>query len=92
MHFGQAYCEKHTRIYAHLYELLKNNGIMLINVSNFIRKGVEVNVCEWTKETIIDLGFKFVCERKISTPRMGYGANRSARVSTESILVFKKEV
>lgn len=90
MHFGKQYCEKHTNIYYHLYDLLKPGGVMVINVSNFIRKGSEVDVCEWTKNALIDIGFQFKKEYEIHTPRMGFGANAKARVQYEKIFVFSK--
>ena len=90
MQFGEQYQAKHKSIYKELFRVLKNNGIFICNVSNFIKNGKEVDVVGFHKKAIQDIGFSFVEEKKIKTPRMGFGANREKRVNEESILVFKK--
>jgi hypothetical protein len=61
---------------------------MIINVSDHIRKGQIMNVVEWHKETLIELGMIFEKEIKIETSRMRFGQNSKARVQYECILVF----
>ena len=87
---GNKYREKHKEIYVECYRILKENGVMIVNISNHIRKGQIVNVVEWHKQTLISLGLKFIDEIKIETPRMKYGENGKKRVEFESILVFNK--
>ena len=90
MQFGKKYCDKHKEIYAECLRVLKPGGIMIVNVSNHIRLGVEVPVVDFHKDVLSELGAKFEKEIKVNTPRMGYGANSKQRVDTESILIFKK--
>jgi len=89
MQWGEKYRQKHIEIYRECLRVLKPNGLMIVNVSDHIRKGQVVNVVEWHKETIISFGMKFIDEIKIETPRMGFGQNAKSRVQHESILVFK---
>ena len=90
MQWGNKYKEKHFRIYKHLYDLLNNNGIFILNVSNHIRKGQEVLVAQWHKETLQNIGFVLLEEISVPTKRMKFGANRNNRVDNEYIFVFKK--
>ena len=90
MHFGKEYKLKHTNIFRHLIHLIHNNGLVMVNVSNFIRRGEEVDVVGWWKEMLSSLGLVFVEEVLIDTPRMRFGANREKRVNKESLLIYKK--
>lgn len=90
MQFGEEYKGKHQRIYKELNRVLKIGGLFICNVSNFIKNSEEVDVVGFHKVAIQDTGFLLVEERKIKTPRMGFGANREKRVKEESILVFTK--
>lgn len=90
MQWGEKYKSKHIEIYKELKRVLKPNGKLVINISNHIRKGAEVDVVGWKKEVLISLGFDFSEEIKIETPRMGFGQNAKARVQHESILTFTK--
>ncbi len=92
MQFGEQYETKHERIYKELFRVLKNNGIFVCNVSNFIKNGNEVNVVGFHRKALEKTGLSFIEERKIETPRMGFGANREKRVKYESILIFKKNL
>ncbi len=90
MHFGDRYCDKHARIYAHLNQLLRPGGRWVVNVSNFIRAGVEVDVVSWTEKTLNALGLQTVEIIAVKTPRMGFGANAEKRVDHEHIIILQK--
>lgn len=90
MHFGKAYCEKHRRIFAHLYDLLIDGGIFILNCSNFIRAGEIVDVTSWMRDTMESVGFKFCSSVNVSTPRMRFGANSDKRVEYETVMLFHK--
>lgn len=89
MQWGDKYREKHLEIYKECARVLKNDGLMIVNVSDHIRKGQVANVVEWHKEALTNFGMKLIDEIKIETPRMGFGQNAKRRVQHESILVFK---
>ena len=90
MQFGDLYREKHKRIYQNLYSLLNNNGLFILNISNHIRKGEEVDVVLFHKEALESVGFTLNHEIKIETKRMKFGKNSEKRVKYEYILVFEK--
>lgn len=89
MQWGENYRQKHLEIYKECGRVLKNGGLMIVNVSDHIRKGQVVNVVEWHKEALTNFGMKLIDEIKIETPRMGFGQNAKSRVQHECILVFK---
>jgi DNA modification methylase len=90
MHFGKEYKDKHTRIFTNLRKLLKSNGLLMVNVSNFIRNGEEVDVVGWWKDMLTNVGFSFIEDVPIATPRMKFGANRTKRVQNENLLIWKR--
>jgi tRNA G10 N-methylase Trm11 len=90
MQWGNKYRQKHIEIYKECFRVLKRNGLMIVNISNHIRKGEVVNVVDWHKETLIDLGLKLIDKIKLETPRMRFGENFKTRVECEYILVFIK--
>lgn len=91
MQWGKKYKQKHIEVYIECRRVLKHNGMMIVNVSDHIRKGQIMNVVEWHKETLKSLGMIFVDEVQIETPRMKFGQNSNSRVKTESILIFKNK-
>ena len=90
MHFGAEYKEKHKRIYKHLYELCNKSGKIVVNISNFIKNGEEVDVVGWTTQTLKNVGFVYIKTIWVKTPRMKFGKNSEKRVEKEAILVFEK--
>ncbi len=89
MQWGDKYRQKHIEIYAECLRVLKHNGLMIVNVSDHIRKGEVVNVVDWHKQTLLNFGMELIEEIKIETPRMGFGQNAKSRVQHECILVFR---
>lgn len=90
MQWGDKYREKHLSIYKECKRVLKKNGIIIINVSNHIRKGQVIDVVKWHKEALVEIGFFLDDEILVDTPRMRYGKNNDLRVSRESILILRK--
>ena len=64
---------------------------MIVNVSDHIRKGVQIPVSKWHKDTIIEIGFKLKEDIMIPTKRMRFGENHQIRVDKEHILIFIKQ-
>jgi SAM-dependent methyltransferase len=90
MQWGMAYRAKNWDIYKECYRVLGDNGLLVINISNHIRKGIETDVVGWTRESLVRLGFVFQENFQVETPRMRNGENAEKRVPVECILVFKK--
>jgi tRNA G10 N-methylase Trm11 len=90
MQWGGRYREKHTDIYKDCKRVLKESGLFVINTSDHIRKGEVVPVTDWHEQTILNMGFVLIERVNIKTPRMGFGANSTARVGHEVISVFRE--
>ena len=90
MQWGVKYRKLHEKVYVECKRLLKTDGIILINISNHIRKGEEIDVVSWHRTALLALGFVVKEEIEIPTPRMGFGANNKLRVANEYILIFQK--
>lgn len=92
MQWGEQYRGKHERIWLEAKRVLKKDGLLVLNISDHIRKGEVIKVSEWHKQTLLDIGFRLKEEIKIETPRLKYGANSSKRVEYEFIFVFINKV
>lgn len=93
MQWGRAYRIFHARAWARCHELLSDDGYMILNVSDHIRKKVVVEVAEWHRETLSAIGFQLVRDFHVSTPRMRFGKGAhddGARVEYEHVMVFRK--
>lgn len=91
MQWGNEYCEKHKRIYKELFRVSKKGCKLVINISNHIRKGQEIDVCGWTERTITEIGFSLNKTYSITTNRNRFGKNGDVRVNDEKIFVFIKQ-
>jgi tRNA G10 N-methylase Trm11 len=90
--FGDRYQKFHTLAWAESVRVLKDNGLMIVNVSDFVRGGQVVPVVEWHRQHLAAALHLYEVEHfKVATRRLRYGANNKVRVEGESILVFKKE-
>lgn len=90
MQFGEKYRSKHINIYKNLFKILNDNGIFILNISNHIRKGEEIDVVNFHKEAMEEIGFSLHHQIKVNTKRMKFGKNSEKRVGNECILVFEK--
>lgn len=90
LQWGNKYKEFHVRAWAECHRVLKEDGVLILNISDHIRNGEVQNVTDWHIETLCSLGFEVVEHIRIKTPRLRYGKNYESRVDGESIIVFKK--
>ena len=91
MQWGTGYRELHKKAWLECYRVLKPNGLLCLNISNHIRKGVEIDVTGWHIETLRNIGFFVIEHRKIETKRQRMGQNGKSRCQYESVILFKKE-
>ncbi|MFA7175591.1 MAG: hypothetical protein WC340_19610, partial [Kiritimatiellia bacterium] len=90
MQWGDHYCGMHLSIWAECCRVLKPDGLLILSISDHIRKGQIVPVTDWHIACLQGLGFTLQEHRKVATPRLRYGANGNARVGHESVIVFRK--
>jgi tRNA G10 N-methylase Trm11 len=91
MQWGKKYQELHKKAWRECKRVLKSDGVFILNISNHIRAGKEIDVTAWHVKNLEILGFKLIKDYKIETPRQRNGANARLRVAYESILIFKSD-
>lgn len=90
MQWGKAYQDLHIKAWKECYRVLKRNGLLVLNISDHIRNGKQIQVSDWHKQQLEELGFKFRKHIKVQTPRNRFGSNFKARVEYENIFIFIK--
>jgi hypothetical protein len=90
MQWGPEYWELHKKVWAECAKVHEPGGIFILNISNHIRKGVEVEVCGFHTEVLNDLGYELIEPYWFPTKGMLYGANRDKRTSGEMVLVYQR--
>jgi len=90
MQWGEPYRALHICAWEQARRVLRPDGLMLLNVSNHIRKGKEIPVVEWHMGTLDALGFIIKDDIAVPTARMRFGANHSARVAYEHVIVASR--
>mgnify|MGYP001230983193 CR=1 FL=1 len=89
LHFGEQYKEFHLKAWGALLPLIDVGGIFILNVSNFIKKGEEVDVVGWHRAAVSGLVGSLPLEvRTVVTPRYRRGSNSSLRVPSEVVLLW----
>jgi SAM-dependent methyltransferase len=58
MMWGSNYRMKHAEIYLECKRVLKPGGLMVVNIANYPRRGVVVDVVNWTKNCLVAQGLK----------------------------------
>ena len=90
MQWGDAYRDLHCRAWIEADRVLRSGGLLVVSVSNHIRRGRVQRVVEWHLETLLVLGLLVQAVEQIATPRMRFGANGSVRVGCEHLLIMRK--
>jgi hypothetical protein len=60
----------------------------MLNISDHIRKGKVQRVSDWHIDTVLALGFTWLYQTPVKTPRQKQGANRELRTVNEWVNVF----
>lgn len=84
------YWQLHEGAYAEVDRVLADDGIVVLNTSDFIRKGQVIRVTGGHHALFGQMGYRLVAAFKVPTPRMGFGANGSARVQFEDVAILAK--
>lgn len=92
MQWGPKYRTFHEQAWAEAHRVLAPGGLVILNVSNHIRGGVEQRVVEFHLNAWLRLGCTLVEARRVATRRLRFGENHEARVDGELVLVLRKPV
>ncbi len=91
MQWGKPYRDLHSLVWLECNRVLKPGGIILLNISDHIRKNELVGVTDWHVTVLTsDFGFNVEAWERIPTRRMKMGANRNTRVEHESVIKFRR--
>ena len=88
MQWGQPYRDLHQAVWSVCAAKLDPGGRFVVNVSNHIRKHVEIDVIGWHAEVLAGIGLEFVERIDVSTRRQKHGSNADRRTGSEAVLVF----
>lgn len=89
LHWGPAYRLFHQDAWTECLRVLQAGALLIVNVSNFIRGGVEQLVTEWHLDWFLTHHCQILDLDRVNTARMRYGANREARPRWENLLVLR---
>lgn len=89
MQWGPEYRAFHALFLA---EAIRVADLIVINMSNHIRKKEVQKVVEWYVGTMTEMGCTIVGIWPIGTPRMRHGQNHEARVDSEHLIVMEAPV
>jgi hypothetical protein len=89
---GNAYKVLHQLVWAEMTRVAAPGCIFLLNVSDYIHRGVVQPVTLWHLNTLTAMGWQWTWARAVETPRMRHGANNLARVSCEWVHELRKAV
>jgi SAM-dependent methyltransferase len=90
LQWGDKYREFHELAWRECARVLKENGRIVLNISDHIRDKRVQYVTLWHIDAIERLGFMVSQHEKISTPRNRLGANNQLRVDYESVIAFDR--
>jgi SAM-dependent methyltransferase len=90
MQWGDEYRRLHWAAWDEVWRVLKPGGRFILNISNHIRKGEEVDVTGWHEHVLAIRGFEKMDHKHIKAPRQRQGANNQLRVDHESLILFQK--
>ncbi len=90
LQWGNAYRDFHLEWLAECWRLLRDCGWLIINMSDHIRNKERQHVVDWFIEAATTTQFRHVTTIDVPTRRMRRGANGSARVEAEQVMLFRK--
>jgi hypothetical protein len=91
MQWGPQYRAMHVAAWAEVTRVTRPAAVLVLNMSDHIRKGEVVPVTQWHRDTLATLGWRLTNSIEIETPRMGFGANYKSRVPFETIDTFRRD-
>ena len=89
LHWSPAYRRAHRMYWAEILRVCRPGALLIINLSNHIRKDVERLVVEWHLVWFLSHGCQLLDVVPVETSRMRKGAHHRARVHNEFVLVLR---
>lgn len=90
MQWGREYRVTHIKIWREVVRVLRPGGLLLMNISDHVRKGEIIPVSDWHCEILEGLDLQPLETLRVKTPRSKGLANDKLRVSHELIFIMEK--
>lgn len=90
LQWGTEYRHFHIDAWRSAWQVLKPEGLFVLNISDHIRKGKRQQVAAFHVNALCNVGLNFLDVVPVATPRQRHGANRDARVDAELVIAFVK--
>jgi SAM-dependent methyltransferase len=91
MNWGKKYRSLHEKAWGECFRVLRPKGVLVLNISDHIRKGKIVPVSAWHLATLMRLGFVLIDRKQVTTRRNKMGRNGQIRVDYEQVFTFMRE-
>lgn len=91
LQWGKEYRQFHHLAWTEARRVLRPGALVVVNVSNHIRGGVEQRVVEWHLNDWCVAGATVVAVYHVPTPRLRHGQNHDLRVDGEKVLVLRTD-
>jgi hypothetical protein len=89
MAWGPQYRAFHSAAWWAANLVLKPGALVVLNLANHIRKGVQMPVVEFHLKCFLDMGYLLNDVYEVNTPRMREGANANLRCPEKIIVMWK---
>lgn len=89
MQWGREYRDFHMAAWAATLAALKPRALIVVNVANHLRGGIEQRVVEWHLTAWFQLGATLDHVRHVGTRKARKGSNREQRIDGEKLLVLR---
>lgn len=89
LHWGDRYRDFHDRAWSECLRVMQPEALLVVNLSNHIRKREEQLVTEWHTNWFLDHGCFIEDFNRVPTRRLRDGANRDARVEYENVVALR---
>lgn len=90
MQWGDEYRDLHRLVWVQCFDVLKDDGLFILNIKDHIRDGVFQGVPGWHLRTLQSLGFMIENVTALATGAMRHGANRQLRADAELVVTLRK--
>lgn len=86
----ESYWSLHAKVWSRCWDVLKKDGVFILNTKNFIRNGEVFDLTGKHCQLLVSLGFEPQVQYEVETPGQRHGANGALRVPCENVTVYRK--